>query len=391
MASRAAVWQARPECCALCWPDQLPDPQLESRLHQSVRFHRHSPDQQTIPPPSSLSHFFAHESLVPHSLPRIDSELRCCPFVTAFSPMHAFAFSVRIRAVLTAEYAVRGELVLRAAAIKQGGFKETPYEKLLECNSTPRGLFKPTSRPFKSSRTCPLAVCRPCGRALPFLVPIHLAHESSALTSRVRRTAAVGNPQAVGQQPLSFGRQVLSLMCCPALLEQPGVDQLFAVDAIARAREYLSAIPNGIGAYSESQGFPSERPSPSFFGASGLSERAAATRCSSWRQISSDLVGTHRQAHMPTRACFGASLSVVSVSYSPVSLPHLLPFSPPPTSSRPLQSCGSRWQTSSQLVTAVTALTRRTSFSPTGRPRESVRSRAPLESEPGPSPPGCNK
>lgn len=102
-------------------------------------------------------------------------------------------------AVLSAEYAVRGELVLRAAAIKKENFKSVPYDKLLECN--------------------------------------------------------IGNPQAVGQQPLSFGRQVLSLMLCPPLLEQPGVEKLFAHDAIARAKEYLAAIPNGLGAYSESQGF----------------------------------------------------------------------------------------------------------------------------------------
>lgn len=38
-------------------------------------------------------------------------------------------------AVITAEYAVRGELVLRAAAIKQEGFKGVPFDKLLECNS----------------------------------------------------------------------------------------------------------------------------------------------------------------------------------------------------------------------------------------------------------------
>jgi alanine transaminase len=95
---------------------------------------------------------------------------------------------------------VRGELVLRAAAIKQDGFKDVPFDKLLECN--------------------------------------------------------IGNPQAVGQQPLSFGRQVLSLMCCPQLLELPGTADLFAPDAIARAKEYLASIPNGIGAYSESQGFP---------------------------------------------------------------------------------------------------------------------------------------
>ena len=65
----------------------------------------------------------------------------------------------------------------------------------------------------------------------------------------------IGNPQAVGQAPMNFPRQVLALLCCPSLLQTPGVEGLFAPDAIARAKEYLAAIPSGIGAYSESQGF----------------------------------------------------------------------------------------------------------------------------------------
>ena len=102
-------------------------------------------------------------------------------------------------AVRTAQYAVRGELVLRAAAIKQAQFEGAPFDKLLECN--------------------------------------------------------IGNPQAVGQQPVRFNREVLSLLINPMLLDTPGVEKLFAADAISRAKEYLAAIPNGLGAYSESQGF----------------------------------------------------------------------------------------------------------------------------------------
>ena len=104
--------------------------------------------------------------------------------------------------VLNAEYAVRGELILRATVLKEQQKNDpssVPFGKMLECN--------------------------------------------------------IGNPQAVGQQPISFPRQVLSLIVCPALLEQPGVETLFQADAIARAKEYLAAIPNGVGAYSESQGF----------------------------------------------------------------------------------------------------------------------------------------
>jgi hypothetical protein len=105
-------------------------------------------------------------------------------------------------AVASAEYAVRGELVLRAAALKEQLASKPgslPFDKLLECN--------------------------------------------------------IGNPQAVGQKPLNFNRQVLALLCCPDLLDQPGTSSLFASDAIERAKEYLAAIPTGVGAYSESQGF----------------------------------------------------------------------------------------------------------------------------------------
>ena len=63
----------------------------------------------------------------------------------------------------------------------------------------------------------------------------------------------IGNPQAVGQQPISFSRQVHALMTCPDLLAAGGED--LPADAIARAKEYLTSVPEGVGAYSESQGF----------------------------------------------------------------------------------------------------------------------------------------
>ena len=103
-------------------------------------------------------------------------------------------------AVVGAQYAVRGELVLRAAEIKKQLAADPgslPIAKVLECN--------------------------------------------------------IGNPQAVGQQPLSYGRQVQSLLAWPALLDMPGASEMFAPDAMARAREYLAAETK-VGAYSESQG-----------------------------------------------------------------------------------------------------------------------------------------
>jgi alanine transaminase len=104
--------------------------------------------------------------------------------------------------VVEAQYAVRGELVLRAAAMK-AKLKEDPnafpFSKLVECN--------------------------------------------------------IGNPQALQQAPLSFNREVLSLVVNRSLLDAPAATELFAPDAIARAKDYLAAIPSGVGAYSESQGF----------------------------------------------------------------------------------------------------------------------------------------
>lgn len=78
----------------------------------------------------------------------------------------------------------------------------------------------------------------------------------------------IGNPQALGQRPLTFARQVLALLMHPGLLEfasarKPwwrklfapprSVPPLFPADVVTRAREYSGAVPS-IGAYSESQG-----------------------------------------------------------------------------------------------------------------------------------------
>ena len=104
--------------------------------------------------------------------------------------------------VLTAEYAVRGPIVLRSAQIKAqlaSDPSSLPFDNVLACN--------------------------------------------------------IGNPQAVGQQPISFNRQVHALMTCPDLLASPEAAKIFPADAIARAKEYLTSVPEGVGAYSESQGF----------------------------------------------------------------------------------------------------------------------------------------
>lgn len=105
--------------------------------------------------------------------------------------------------IVAAEYAVRGELVLRANEYEnqlKNKSEKLPFERIIECN--------------------------------------------------------IGNPQALGQQPITFHRQVLALMNVPGLTEHPNVDALFPKDAIARARGYMQEMPNGTGAYSHSKGVP---------------------------------------------------------------------------------------------------------------------------------------
>ncbi|PKL26362.1 MAG: aminotransferase class I/II [Spirochaetae bacterium HGW-Spirochaetae-3] len=62
----------------------------------------------------------------------------------------------------------------------------------------------------------------------------------------------IGNPQALGQAPLSWTRRILALCEYPTLaIEAPGS---FPTDAVAAARALLAGSKHGIGAYSESKG-----------------------------------------------------------------------------------------------------------------------------------------
>ncbi|CAM6092490.1 unnamed protein product [Calypogeia fissa] len=104
--------------------------------------------------------------------------------------------------VLKTEYAVRGEIVTRAQALQ---------EELTTKAST-----------------------------LPFDEVIHLN---------------IGNPQALGQPPITFFREVVALCDHPALLDKTDSHGLFSADAIARANQIVDSIPGkATGAYSHSQG-----------------------------------------------------------------------------------------------------------------------------------------
>ncbi|KAG6547472.1 hypothetical protein Mapa_010920 [Marchantia paleacea] len=109
--------------------------------------------------------------------------------------------------VIKTEYAVRGEIVSRAQLLQQ------------ELSS------KPSSLPFQE------------------IVSLN-----------------IGNPQSLGQQPVTFFREVLALCDYPALLEKTESHALFSSDAIARAYKIVESIPGrATGAYSHSQGIKAIR------------------------------------------------------------------------------------------------------------------------------------
>ncbi|PWZ38999.1 hypothetical protein Zm00014a_035559 [Zea mays] len=65
----------------------------------------------------------------------------------------------------------------------------------------------------------------------------------------------IGNPHSIGQQPVTYFREVLSLCENPALLDKSETHALYRSDAIERARKILDKIPGrATGAYSHSQG-----------------------------------------------------------------------------------------------------------------------------------------
>ncbi|CAN6219514.1 unnamed protein product [Urochloa humidicola] len=104
--------------------------------------------------------------------------------------------------VLKCEYAVRGEIVTHAQNLQQELQKNPdalPFDEILYCN--------------------------------------------------------IGNPQSLGQQPVTYFREVLSLCDHPPLLDKSETHALFSSDAIERAWQILEKIPGrATGAYSHSQG-----------------------------------------------------------------------------------------------------------------------------------------
>ena len=62
----------------------------------------------------------------------------------------------------------------------------------------------------------------------------------------------IGNPQSLGQKPLTWNRQILALCEYPALMDlAPGP---FPADVVEVAKAILAGTKHGLGAYSESRG-----------------------------------------------------------------------------------------------------------------------------------------
>jgi aspartate/methionine/tyrosine aminotransferase len=64
----------------------------------------------------------------------------------------------------------------------------------------------------------------------------------------------IGNPQSLGQRPLTWVRQVIALVEYPELMERSPAGT-FAEDVLAAARRVLAGSQHGPGAYTESKGY----------------------------------------------------------------------------------------------------------------------------------------
>ena len=89
------------------------------------------------------------------------------------------------------------------------------------------------------------------------------ANESKPLPFDTVISANIGNPQQLDQKPITFFRQVLSLVEYPPLLENPEalINSFgYQPDVVERAKWLLNEV-HSVGAYSQSQGAPGIRKS----------------------------------------------------------------------------------------------------------------------------------
>ena len=66
----------------------------------------------------------------------------------------------------------------------------------------------------------------------------------------------IGNPQALKQKPLTYLRQILSLVEYPELLRNENAAKMYPNDVLEKAKSIMKRHPYGTGAYSQSAGIP---------------------------------------------------------------------------------------------------------------------------------------
>lgn len=118
----------------------------------------------------------------------------------------------------------------------------------------------------------------PLVKAAKYAVRGELTIRAEALHSRLEEgnhdypfeeviSAHIGNPQGLGQKPITFFRQVLSLLEYPALLDNEDVllNQLgYQADVLKRAKWLLKEVKS-VGSYSPSRGVPAIKKSIAHF------------------------------------------------------------------------------------------------------------------------------
>ncbi|KAL7607100.1 hypothetical protein Lser_V15G17802 [Lactuca serriola] len=151
----------------------------------------------------SSSNNCCNRSHLPRLNSSLNSHLRCYSVMASKGSKTApVTLETLNPKVLECEYAVRGEIVSIAQKLQQD----------LQTN--------PGSKPFNEILYC-----------------------------------NIGNPQALGQKPITFFREVLALCDNPSLLDKRETNGLFSSDSIARAIMVLDQMPGrATGAYSHSQG-----------------------------------------------------------------------------------------------------------------------------------------
>ena len=196
----------------------LMHPSCVRRAAVRSMIHSHSTPKLSLRPSSPIRPPWTPSHLLPASLFSPSSAFSSSPSLsTATAVNNTTATSPSIQSpsllstsnlnprVISAQYAVRGELVLKAEQMKVAIAKA-------------KADGKPSPYPFKTIVHC-----------------------------------NIGNPQELGQPPLVFHRQVLALAHYPAAVEGAGAASAFAADAIERAKHYLSEVPS-TGSYTNSMG-----------------------------------------------------------------------------------------------------------------------------------------